>query len=195
MRKHVHAGVWLLLGIMCAATAADAGIGAGARPDVMTASREDGGAGEPARLPWPTAALGKLYLPLGLQFFMDAAEARGKMAAFGEPDCDETACRWQSPNEAGTAFFDQIYGNGQLVGFKLDYILMKDVGMTYAADLKKLKEAVQGEDWIFVDRRDLLEARSPYFEDFAADCRESRLQVKWREGEHSVFITMEMSIR
>jgi hypothetical protein len=194
MKKPASGASLIAVLILCAATAG-AGIGAGAGADVTAAPCVDRDAAEAARLPWPTVALGKLYLPLGLQFFMDAAEAKGKMAAFGEPNCDETACRWQSPHEAGTAFFDQIYGNGQLVGFKLDYILMRDVGMTYAEDLKKLKEAVQGEDWIFVDRRDFLEARSPYFEDFAADCRESRLQVKWREGEHSVFITMEMSIR
>lgn len=162
---------------------------------ILGSAGASGVTAEAVRLPWPSAVIDKLYLPMGLQFFMDAEEAKAKLAAFGEPSCDENACRWQSPHEAGTVFFEQVYGNGQLVGFKLDYILMRDVGLTYAADLKKLKEAVQGEDWIFNDRRNFLEARSPYLEDFAAESRESRLQVKWREGEHSVFITMEMSIR
>lgn len=192
MRRRIRTGGLLMLGILCAAAMVMVGAAVSSTAPGIGAGT---GAGDAARLPWPSAVIDKLYLPLGLQFFMDAGEAKGKMAGFGEPACGENACRWQSPHEAGTVFFEQVYGNGQLVGFKLDYVLMRDVGLTYAPDLKKLKEAVQGEDWIFVDRRNFLEAQSPYLEDFAADCRESRLQVKWREGEHSVFITMEMSIR
>jgi hypothetical protein len=147
------------------------------------------------QLPWPAVAEDRLFLPFGLEWFMDAGEAKGRIVGYGEPSCGETACLWMSGHEAGTVAFEQTYHGGTLVGFTLDYVLKRDAGTHYASKVDALKRSVNTDEWIFRDLRGFPESLTDFVDDFAAENRDSRIRVKWRKGEHSEFITIEMKAK
>lgn len=70
---------------------------------------------------------------------------------------------------------------------------MKEPGLMYKEKVRYLTESMR--EWIFNDLRSFPEGLGTMIDEFSAENRDSRIRVKWREGEHSVFITIEMQAR
>lgn len=137
-----------------------------------------------ADLPWPAVAAGTLYLPFGQHFY--EMGQKGKIDGFGEPECSEPRCRWMADRPGGTVIFWQEYHHGALMGFGLQYILKKESGLPYKEKLRALRGKL--DEWIITDPRDPL----PGSENFDALSRTVILRARYREGEHSITVTLDI---
>lgn len=157
--------------------------------------------GIPAQtLPFPDIEAGKIHLPFALEWFMPKDEAINRIASYGAylglPECDDQTCRWKASLKEGTAFVKLGFHAGTLVDFKLDAILMRDESAPYRERLDRLNEAAQDENMIFVDRKFFPPSLSttPY-DEYSTEAKDTLLKVKWREGEHSFFIEIEIAAK
>lgn len=144
-------------------------------------------------LPWPHASSDTLYLPLGLQWFQDRETANANVVHYGEPDCGEKSCRWMADTTEGTIILELSYHASSLTGIRLDYTVKKELGTNYMTKLEKLKGSVS--DWLFIDLREFPDVSQSPHDNYRAETKDSRIVVKWREGEHSLFISIDMSSR
>jgi hypothetical protein len=144
-----------------------------------------------AGLPWPQVVMGKMALPFGLEWFMEGAKE--KIVGFGEPQCGERSCLWMSDRPEGTVSFVQTYHYGTLVGLRMDYILTREAGLPYREKMKELKESL--EDWSIQSGQDqLMQVVNPD-ESFVAESKDTRLKVTYREGEHSITISLDIQAK
>lgn len=148
---------------------------------IMVFSAEAGG------LPWPSVAAGKLYLPFGLQWFMEGA--RDKIAAYGEPECHESGCRWMAERPEGTLFFLQAYHFGSLVGFRMEYMLKRDEGLDYRERLAELEKRLT--DWVVTRSGDPLMSMLGRDRSFKAESKDTRMMAACHEGEHTITIILD----
>ncbi len=144
-------------------------------------------------LPWPHATSEALFLPFGLQWFQEKETANAMVVNYGKPDCGERMCRWMADTKEGTVILELSYHISSLIGVYLNYTLKKDEGAIYLEKLKKLKRSVS--DWRVADLREFPDVSQAAGDHFKAETKDSRIVVKWREGEYSLFISLEMSAR
>lgn len=146
-----------------------------------------------ADLPFPAVAGGKVYLPFGQQ--LNEPGQKEKITGFEEPQCTPEMCRWTKETPEGQVFLSQRYDQGILVGFGLMYILLKDAAPVYEAKLREMKDKLGREagsgDWIVRGPDDII--RSDL--NFDAVSRDVRVTSKFRKGEHSTTITIDISAR
>jgi hypothetical protein len=144
-------------------------------------------------LPWPAVILDRLYLPFALEWFADGDHSRNSVQGYGEPVLADSHAFWMYSFPEGTAFFEQVYHQDSLVGFRMEYILVKEPGLMYKEKVKNLRESMRA--WAFNDLRFFPEGLGMMIDEFSAENKDSRVHVKWREGEYSVFITIEMQAK
>jgi len=141
-------------------------------------------------LPWPAATSEALYLPFGLQWFVETDAAKKALVDYGPANCDERFCRWMATLAEGTAVFELSFHAGTLVGCELDYTLMRDAGPPYRAKLDQLKRSTG--EWLVRDLRDFPPQATVPHDAYSAETKDARIIVKWREGEHSLLINIKM---
>ena len=144
-------------------------------------------------LPWPAVVLDRLYLPFALEWYTDGGHSRSSVGGYGEPVLADSHAFWMYSVPEGTVFLEQVYHLDSLVGFKMEYILVKEPGLTYKEKVRCLRESMK--EWDFIDLRSFPEGLGTKIDEFSAENRDSRIHVKWREGEYSVFITIEMQAK
>lgn len=146
-----------------------------------------------ADLPFPAIAAGKLYLPFGQQ--LNEPGQKEKITGFEEPQCSPEMCRWAKETPEGQVFLDQRYERGVLVGFGLTYILLVDAAPAYEAKLREMKDKLDREaesgDWIVRGPEDIIQSDL----NFTAESRDVRVTSKFRKGEHSTTIAIDISAR
>ena len=143
-------------------------------------------------LPWPSVAMGQIYLPFGTEWFQEGA--RDRVTGFGEPECSPETCRWMADRAEGTVFLTQSYHAGTLVGFRLDYTLTRESGAPYLEKVRELRERM-GEEWVVTSLLDPLSTAVVPEEDFRAESKDTRIQVTYREGEHAVTVTLDIQAK
>jgi hypothetical protein len=141
-------------------------------------------------LPWPTAVSEALYLPFGLKWFQEINDVKKAFINYGEANCTGQTCIWMKDTEDGTAAFKLDFHFNTLVGFKLDYTIKKNAGIKYLERLEKLKKSTS--EWYIKDLRKFPIISETAGDHYTAEIKDSRMTVKWREGEHSIFISIEM---
>ena len=144
-------------------------------------------------LPWPAATPEALYLPFGLQWFVETDAAKKAIVDYGPASCDERSCTWMATLAEGTAVFVLSFHAGTLVGCELDYTIMRDAGRPYRAKLDQLKLSTS--EWLVRDLRDFPPQATVPHDAYSAETKDARIIVKWREGEHSLFINMKMNAK
>ncbi len=144
-------------------------------------------------LPWPAATAEALYLPFGLQWFMETDAVKKAIAEYGPANCDERLCRWMATVEEGTAIFELTFHAATLVGCELDYTLVRDAGRPYLEKLEALKRSTS--EWLVRDLRDFPPQSTVPHDAYSAETKDARIIVKWREGEHSLFISIKMTAK
>ena len=144
-------------------------------------------------LPWPAATSEALYLPFGLQWFQEMDAIKKTIVDYGPVNCNDQSCRWVATVEEGTAIFELSFHFNTLVGFKLDYVLERQAGMQYIPKLEKLKQSTR--EWVVKDLRAFPQPAAIPGDEYSAENKDSRIIVKWREGEHSLFISIEMKAK
>jgi hypothetical protein len=144
-------------------------------------------------LPWPAVILDRLCLPFALEWFTDGDRSRSSVQGYGEPVLAGSHAFWRHSVPEGTVFVEQVYHQNSLVGLRMEYILVKEPGLMYKEKVRYLRESMR--EWVFNDLRSFPEGLGTMIDEFSAEDRDSRIRVKWREGEHSVFITIEMQAR
>ncbi len=144
-------------------------------------------------LPWPAATSEALYLPFGLQWFMEMDAVKKAIVDYGPAGCDERSCRWMATVEEGTAMFELTFHAGTLVGCELDYTLLRDAGRPYLEKLEALKRSTS--EWLVRDLRDFPPQSTAPHDEYSAETQDARIIVIWRQGEHSLFINMKMNAK
>ena len=144
-------------------------------------------------LPWPAATSEALYLPFGLQWFMEMDAVKKAIVDYGPASCAEHSCRWMATVAEGTAVFELTFHAGTLVGCLLDYTLTRDAGAPYLEKLEALKRSTS--EWLVRDLRDFPPQATAPHDAYSAETQDARIAVKWRQGEHSYFIRMEMKAK
>lgn len=95
--------------------------------------------------------------------------------------------------EGGTAAFELTFHAGTLVGCELDYILVREVGRPYLEKLEQLKQSTG--EWLVRDLRNFPPQATAPHDAYSAETQDARIIVKWREGEHSLFINIKMNAK
>jgi hypothetical protein len=144
-------------------------------------------------LPWPAATSEALYLPFGLQWFMEMDAVKKAIVDYGPARCAESTCRWMANVAEGTAVFELSFHAGTLVGCELDYTLMRDAGEPYLVKLDQLKQSTA--EWLVRDLRDFPPQATVPHDAYSAETKDARIIVKWRQGEHSLFINIKMNAK
>jgi hypothetical protein len=145
-------------------------------------------AAEPPPLPVVTAQA--LDLPFGLKWFMGMDAVKKMTVDYGPADCQDQSCHWMKSVEAGTVMLGLQFHAQALVGVDLDYTIRRDFEAHYLPLLETLKQSTR--EWEVRDLREFPMLVTTPWDEYSAENRDSRMIVKWREGEHSLFIHIEM---
>lgn len=147
-----------------------------------------------ADLPFPVIAAGKLYLPFGQQFY--ETNQKEKITDYKEPRCFPKVCHWIIDRPEGTVEFNQEYNNDYLTAFGLMYILRNDAAAPYVEKLRELKaklkqESEESGDWMVIAPQDPLAVDL----NFKAESQDIRFTAKYRSGEHSTTIVIDIQAK
>jgi hypothetical protein len=144
-------------------------------------------------LPWPAVAMDKLYLPFGLEFFMDGQAARDPLSSWGIPTCNEETCLWVKVLDDRTITFTQSYHAGTLTEFSLEYVLPRDAAGQYRQKIEKLKDSLA--DWFITYPQDPLRAVISPEIFFRAESKDTRLELRFHEREHTMVVAVSIQAK
>jgi hypothetical protein len=134
--------------------------------------------------------MGQVYLPFGLQWFEENAPE--KVTGYGEPDCSATECHWMAERPEGTVILTQAFHEATLVGFGMQYILVREAGLPYEEKVKELRRKLEADDWVVTDAADPLMGIVIPSRSFRAESKDTRMEVNYKDGEYTVTVTLEM---